>query len=136
MSLEHSVSISNEKQLEIGSFKNLYLVVYPASEQPDGFSIFDAVSEIRQGRDAQFLSLFHAKLKNLGLDEWLVAYHNTYKVKLSRPSIYAISSDSAVINSSSIPRAVSNVSYKLNLSGFPETQVSLDQLIKQTLEHE
>ena len=115
---------------------DLYLVVFPVSEHPEGISISDIVGSILDGRDAQFRVLLDDKLKKLGLDTWLVDYHNTYKLKLSEASIYPITSDSAVITSTSLPTAVSNVAYKLNLSGFPETQVSLDQLIKQALDHE
>lgn len=136
MSLEHSVKISNEKQLDWASLDDLFLVVFPVSEHPDGISIFDMAVSILAGRDKQFQDLFYDKLKEIGLEAWLVEYHNTHKVKLSEASIYPITSDSAVITSTSLPTAVSNVAYKLNLSGFPETQVSLDQLIKQALDHE
>jgi hypothetical protein len=134
--LENAVIIANERQLESSEKNEVFLCVFPVTENPGGYSLHDVITKCIENCSPEALPALYSRLQTLGLEKWTIPYHNHYRLFLEKPEIYRIDTQTKVITTHTIPDSTSNVRYKLNLSSFQPLTTSLKELIQSKTNYE
>ncbi len=127
------VKISSERQLELQSLENLYLILYTSDEVKDnGISLYSIIEQTRSNLplDSDKLN-FNAKLALLGYrDEDKNHYGKLYSIKKSH--CYQVESNFPRIIESQLDQGLHDVSYSIELSALEhfirELEVIIDNI--------
>jgi hypothetical protein len=127
------VKISSERQLELQSLENLYLILYTSDEVKDnGISLYSIIEHTRSNLplDSDRLN-FNAKLAQLGYrDEDKNHYGKLYSIKKSQ--CYQVESNFPRIIESQLAQGLHDVSYSIELSALEhfirEFEVIIDNI--------
>lgn len=125
------LKISNERQLDIENFNELFLVLFSTeSIKEGGFSLNSLVKSIRTKLNLdEEKDLFNVKLELSGYhdsDEEL--YNNMYSIK--EIIVLNINEEFPKITKSSLPIGIYDISYSIEISSVNDFKVDFEYLIK------
>lgn len=123
------IRISNERQLDIGSLKNLFLVLYTAEEVKNGgISLNSIIQEIRQKLFIkEHLELFNAKLQLNGyFDKDTDVY--TKKYFLKEIFAFEITPNFPKITKNDLSPGVYDVSYSIEISAIESYKIPFEEI--------
>lgn len=115
------ISISNENQLSTAGLKELKLIVYVVESLDTGISVEQKINDVLESiTSVDQRKHFISKLAMMGVDPYV--YEGEYRFKIESSHVFIVDSAFPKISKDTIPATIYDVKYRLNLSGYKESE--------------